>query len=385
MKSALTAFFKRPTTFIGIATAVLFQVVFSVVWMTGYDGITDRMDRLHVAVVNEDAGFGAQVAQQLKSTLPVQVETAVSLEIAQQRLDERKLQMIIRIPAGFSERAAAPDNTAAISYIINESNPALIKSMMTSIAADVTAAVNKQAISAGAGSMLGQLNVPAEQTTVISGALAERVTSDIQSVNPVDGINNQMLPMMMVLASYVGAMIMGMNLEQSSMAIRAQSGRWQRFGARTLINLAAAVVVSLVGTSLVMALGGQSEQSFIALWGFEALFILTFMFVSQLFLILFGMAGMLFNILLLSAQLVSSGAMMPRELLSDFYANLSNVFPATYAVEGSMNLLFGGPATLHPTVGLLLILGAAVLVSVIVIALRKDSAVLPAAVPAAQM
>src|SRR5690606_19839559 len=131
--------------------------------------------------------------------------------------------------------------------------------------------------------------------------------------------------------------------------------RWQRFGARVVINLVSSVIIALVGTSLVMALGGQSDNGFLAVWGFQALFLLTFMFVSQLFLILFGMGGMLFNIMLLSAQLVSSGAMLPRELLSDFYNSLSWFLPATYAVEGSMNLLFGGPGASHAVFGLLLV------------------------------
>ncbi|WP_269724219.1 ABC transporter permease [Thermobacillus composti] len=150
-------------------------------------------------------------------------------------------------------------------------------------------------------------------------------------------------------------------------------GRWQRFGARMVINAAAAVIVSFIGVSLVLGLGGQSAGGFFALWGFEALFILAFILVSQLFLMLFGMAGMLFNILLLSMQLVSSGAMMPRELLPDFYRSISEVFPATYAVEGAMNLLFGGPPADRAALGLLAILAAALLLGAASTAIRRPS------------
>jgi uncharacterized phage infection (PIP) family protein YhgE len=108
------------------------------------------------------------------------------------------------------------------------------------------------------------------------------------------------------------------------------------------------------------------------MWGFQALFLLTFMFVTQMFLILFGMAGMLFNIILLSAQLVSSGAMVPRELLSDFYLSLGKIFPATYAVEGSMNVLFGGPGIGGASLGLVIIMAAAALVGALTVGLRKD-------------
>jgi len=38
LKNALRALAKQPTTIIGIAAALLFQLIFTVVWMTGYDG-----------------------------------------------------------------------------------------------------------------------------------------------------------------------------------------------------------------------------------------------------------------------------------------------------------------------------------------------------------
>ncbi|WP_036640778.1 ABC transporter permease, partial [Paenibacillus durus] len=123
----------------------------------------------------------------------------------------------------------------------------------------------------------------------------------------------------------------------------ARTGRWQRLGARIAITIPAAIIVSLVGTSLVMLLGGQVEQGFFALWGYQTLFVLTFMIVTQTLIMLLGTAGMLINTALLSVQLVSSGAMMPREMLSGFYFNLGSALPATYAIEGLMNLLFGGP------------------------------------------
>ncbi len=384
MKQALQAFMKRPTTLIGIGTALLFQLIFSVVWMTGYDGITDRTDHLRIGVVNEDRQLGAMVAASLAEQLPVQVQAVDELASAERMLDERELQMVVHIPADFTARAQSADQTAAIRYTINESNASLIKSMMSGIAGQITATVNKQAIAGGAAQMLAGLELPEQQAEQMAGALSERVASAFTYTNPVQGVNNQMVPMMMVLASYVGAMIMGMNLEQSNMAAAAQAGRWQRFGARIMINLVASIVVSLAGTSLVMALGGQAENGFLAMWGFQALFILTFMFVSQLFLIVFGLAGMLFNIILLSAQLVSSGAMMPRELLSDFYNGLSWFFPATYAVEGSMNLLFGGPGIGDAIVGLLLVLAAAVALSVVATAARKSTKGAPAGVPAMQ-
>ncbi|WP_028609394.1 YhgE/Pip domain-containing protein [Paenibacillus harenae] len=373
MKSTFQAFMKRPTTWVGIITALTFQVIFSAIWMTGYDGVTDRVEQLRIAVVNEDQQMGQQIAANLVQNLPFDIHEESSIESAKRQLNERELQMVVLIPTDFTQKAAAADGTASIQYMINESNPALIKSIMSGAAAQMTAEVNRQAVAGGVQTVLGSMNMPAEQAAAAAQGLAQRVTSDIQSTNVVNGMNNQMVPMMMVLASYVGAMIMGMNFEQSAMAVSGAGSRWQRFVVRTVINAGAAVLISLVGSSLLASFGGQMEQGFLHLWLFQLLFMLTFVFVSQMFLYLFGMAGMLFNIMALSAQLVSSGAIVPRELLSDFYITLGDALPATYAVEGNMNILFGGPAVGAEALALAVIGVIAIAVSAFAVAVKRHA------------
>jgi YhgE/Pip-like protein len=373
LKNAFQAFMKKPTTWVGIITALMFQVIFSVIWMTGYNGVTDRVDQLRIAVVNEDQQMGQQISSGLIQNLPFDMVKVDTVDEAKKQLDERELQMVVVVPADFSQKAAAADGTASIQYFINESNPALIKSIMSGAASQITAEVNRQAVTGGIQAVLGNMSMPAEQAAAAAQGLSQRVTSDIQSTNAVKGMNNQMVPMMMVLASYVGAMIMGMNFEQSSMATSATVSRWRRFGARSIINVVAAVFVSLVGSTMLASFGGQMDQGFLHIWLFQLLFLLTFIFVSQMFLYLFGMAGMLFNIILLSAQLVTSGAIVPRELLSDFYIKLGDALPATYAVDGTMNILFGGPAATPDALKLVVIAIVAFAVSVIAVAVKRQA------------
>jgi ABC-type multidrug transport system permease subunit len=181
-------------------------------------------------------------------------------------------------------------------------------------------------------------------------------------------------------------MIMGMNFQQSTMAVQAQAGKWNTVLVKAVLNAVSAVLVALVGTSLVALLGGQFEQGFLHMWLFQSLFLLTFMFVSQMFLSLFGLAGMLFNIMLLSVQLVSSGAIVPRELLSDFYTGLGRLLPATYAVDGNMNILFGGGPITGDCAALLLIMATAMAVTAVAVAFKKQGAkaALPAQIPASE-
>ncbi|ALS28420.1 ABC transporter [Paenibacillus sp. 32O-W] len=373
MLRALRAFMKNRATWTGILAAFMFQLVFGVVWMTGYDGVTDRTANLKVAVVNEDQEMGSLVVDRLGRNLPFGIVTVDLPEQAMNMLNDRDVQMVLHIPPDFSSQLQVPGGQASLKYWINESNPSMIKSIMQSVASQVTAAVDKQAIAAGAEAILTPMNVPADRAKEIAAALSERVVSDIRFTNPVQGMANQMLPMMMVLASYVGSMIMAMNIQQSSQAIGSAVTAWQKFGARAVINVVSAIVIALFAASLILMLGGQANSGFMALWGFLSLILMSFMFFAQLFLLLFGFAGMLFNITALSAQLVSSGAMVPRELLSGFYRHLGDWLPATYAVEGSMNLLFGGSSPAGPAWLLAAFAAGSLALGAVITALRSDT------------
>ncbi|WP_312107964.1 YhgE/Pip domain-containing protein [Brevibacillus reuszeri] len=376
MVHTLRAFLKRPTTIIGIVTAVMFQIIFTVVWMTAYDGVTnaDRLKQLEVGIVVSDHEIDqTKVAKLGEELLPIRSRIIATKSEAEQLLNERKLQMIITFPEGFSDSLKDPNQTTDMRYSINESNPALMANLMRDIATKVTAAINKEAIGAGVQSMLVQAEVPAEKAAAASSSLSERVTSDFVHSNVVLGMNNQMVPMLLLLASYVGTMIMSMNMAQSSMALAAAGiPRWRLFAARNIINVAAALLVSLIGSSLLILLGAQAAHGFLVLWGFQALFVLSFIALSQLFLLLLGMGGMLMNIFLLSIQLVTSGAMIPRELLSSFYLRVGELLPGSYAVEGSMDILFGGTGIGGNTISLLVFIVLFMGLGGLVVGLRKD-------------
>jgi YhgE/Pip-like protein len=380
MKNVLLAFLKKPTTIVGIVAALMFQLIFSIVWMTGYNGITDNIEKLKVALVNEDQGIGKDIVKNLASTLPFQNASFDSLEKAQQALEHREVHLVVHIPANFSATLQSPD-TAKIEYLINESNPAMIKNIMQGVIAKITATVNKEAVKMGTLNLLGQTKIAPEQATQLAEGLSERVVGETNSLNPVKNFAHQMIPMMLVLASYVGAMIMALNMHQSAAELGVQANRWLRFVVRGVINIVASVVIAFVGSSLIMALGGHVDQGFLAMWGFQSLFVMTFLFVAQIFLLLFGPAGMLFNIIMLSMQLVSSGAMVPRELLNGFFYELGKFLPATYAVEGNMNLLFGGPGIQDSSLALVLIMLVSIGIGLLSVAVipekKKQSNALP--------
>lgn len=303
------------------------------IWMTAYSGVNDRTNKLTIAIVNEDGEQSQKVVDALVQSIPFQTVADLNNSEAIDKLEHHEVHMVLEIPAGFNDLLQTAGSTAQINYTLNEANPVTIKSIMQGVSQSVTNTLNSQASAQGIQAVLTASGMPADQAGATTETITSRVESSLISLNQVNGMNNQMVPMMMVLASYVGAMIMGMNVQGAIGMLTGLYSRLTLFGARFIINIGSALVVSLVGSSLIVALGGQFEQGFIAFWMFQALFLCTFMFFSQFFLILLGPAGSLLNIIALSLQLVSSGAMVPRELLNGFYSGLGQYLPATYAVK----------------------------------------------------
>lgn len=374
MMQALQTLFKKPPVIIGIMTALMFQVIFSVIWMTAYSGVNDRTNKLTVAIVNEDGEPSQRVVDALVQSIPFQTVADLNNSEAIDKLEHHEVHMVLEIPAGFNDLLQTAGSTAQIHYTLNEANPVTIKSIMQGVSQSVTNTINSQASAQGIQAVLTASGMPADQASAATASLTSRVEGSLTSLNQVNGMNNQMVPMMMVLASYVGAMIMGMNVQGAIGMLTGLYSRLTLFGARFIINIGSALAVSLVGSSLIIALGGQFEQGFIAFWMFQALFLCTFMFFSQFFLILLGPAGSLLNIIALSLQLVSSGAMVPRELLNGFYSGLGQYLPATYAVKGILSVQLGGPGVLQASMVLVIIFVIVLALSILVTLLKKAAA-----------
>jgi len=370
MKS-LMLFLKQPTTKIGILTACMFQIIFSTIWMTGYHGVNDQMGNLKIVIVNDDSGIGSKIVDHLQENLPFKTERAENIAIAEEMLKNREADMVMHIPSNFSAQLESP-HPAVIEYKINESNPAMIKNIMQGAANSITANMNKEATLMGAQAVLNQTSLPQEQREIIAQSLSQRVAADIESIYPVKGFSDQMVPLMLVLASFVGAMLMALNLGQAANNLAGTIGRWKRYGIIAVINIASALLISLLGSSFIVMLGGHIKHGFLSLWGFQTLFVVAFLFLAQLFVLIFGMAGMVFNIILLSLQLVTSGALVPRDLLPDFFYSIGRYLPATYAVEGNMNILFGGTTLSHDLWALFWIIFVVILLGMATVAMKRE-------------
>ncbi|MCP1181872.1 YhgE/Pip domain-containing protein [Paenibacillus sp. 1781tsa1] len=335
-------FLKNGATIVGLITAVLFQVFFNIIWLSGYDRVNERMTELAVTIVNEDGVAAEPVAESLAAGLDFEIIPSESMEEARQLLTDREVYMIIEIPSGFMQQTGDLSKTVAVNYVMNESNVATVKSVMQNVAAQVTATLNREVQQNSIRGVLNQSGMPADQADGLALGLSSRVEAEVVRLNPVDNFSFSMVPMLIVTATFTGAMLLGMNLQKVSGELSGRAGKWERFWARNIVNLGAAFIVSLVGSGMMQIMGVSSADGWFMLWLFQLLITISFLFMAQLSLQLLGNAGAWLNSALLPLLMLSSGSTIPRDVMPEFYQFIGHYLPATYAVEGMMNLVLGG-------------------------------------------
>jgi len=373
MKNLYLSLLKTRSVIIGLITAIIFQVLFSIIWITGYDHVTDRIDQFKIIIVNEDSKIGAQIANNLEENLKFKITQSSVLKSAMDKLDDRKVQMVIYIPEDFSSTLQNKEKKAKIIYSLNESNPSMLKSVMQTVEQKVTSTINKESVKSGLQFTFEQMHVPSNQAIGLSQGLSERIHPVINNINQVSNFSRLMVPMMLVMASFTGSMLFIMEMNKAAKAFKTLYNRWQRFGARVLLIITATILISTIGSIMVYVMGVHSHQGFITMWYFQMIYVLTFLFLAQVPFFIVGDAGGWVNIAMLSIQLLSSGSTIPRELLSSFYQNVSKFLPATYAVDGIMKLVTGGPSISHEMIMLFRILMGIIIITLILVALQWEN------------
>lgn len=382
----LKALFKIRETYIGIATTVLFQLIFFIVWMTAYDGVHERTANLKIGLVNEDAIIGSVIAQQVQQNVPFHVEMYTSIQQATSDMNERKIEMVIEIPSSLTESIQLGDE-ANITYWINQANATLTKTMMENAAVQLNDRVNRNLYAHQKNEAITQfteqLPIPEELTHSIGESITTSINSlndrpivaDIQKTNAVDGFAANLVPLMIIIASFVGSMVMIMQHEEASKSVKGTLSKWELFWSRQLINIGVAFVLPILTMTLMSIFNISSPESWFTIYLFQSLLFCAFLLFAQVFVLAFGNLGMIFNILALSLQLVTSGVLVPKAMLSDWYINVASFLPATYGADGYYTIVFGGSSTsiFNNIQSLLVIIAVTLTVSIIMIALKRKN------------
>lgn len=375
--NTLKQFFKIPGTYVGIVVALAFQLIFFCVWLTAYDGVYERANEMRIAIVNQDANMGSKIAQGLQNNLPFQVKKERSIEKAKEEMDKHAYDMIIEIPPSFS-KDISEKGKANLKFHINQASAMMAKQMMEGAAKQVRDNVNKEISGYKQQAVAGKLQVMDQGiAAAIKGLTEDSVGFAIYKVNDAKGFSINMVPLMIVLASFVGAMIMSMELSKASQIVERGLGN---FFSRQLINVVVAVVLAIITVILMKFFHIQMQKPIFTVWLFQTIVFFAFLSLTQMFLNLFGNAGMLFNILSLSLQLVSAGVMVPHVMLSHTYQTIGTLLPATYAADGYYTIIFGGESLTKNIMYLCMIIVVTQIIAVIgykiSISLKRNQAVI---------
>ncbi|MCU5225619.1 YhgE/Pip domain-containing protein [Bacillus tropicus] len=348
----LKQFLKRPGTYVGMVVALSFQLIFFCVWLTAYDGVNERADQMRIAIVNEDVNIGNKIAEGLQRNLPFQVKAERSVEKANKEMNDHVYDMIIEIPASFS-KDINETGKSNLNFHINQANAMMAKQMMEGAAKQIRDNVNKEVASYKKQAIVGKLQaVGPENVEVIKGLTEDSIDFTIHKVNDTKGFSVNMVPLMIVLASFVGAMIMSMELSKVAIEVK---GSWSNFLSRQIINGTVSILLACITIGLMKGFQIEMYETVGSIWVFQAIVFFAFLSLTQMFLTVFGNAGMIFNIISLSLQLVSSGVIVPHEMLSKTYQTIGELFPATYAANGYYTIVFGGVSLERNIISLLVI------------------------------
>ncbi|MEJ9116046.1 ABC transporter permease [Bacillus paramobilis] len=363
----LKQFLKRPGTYIGMVVALSFQLVFFCVWLTAYDGVNERADQMRIAIVNEDGNIGSKIEEGLQRSLPFQVKAEQSVEKANKAMNDHVYDMIIEIPASFS-KDINETGKSNLNFHINQANAMMAKQLMEGAAKQIRDNVNKEITSYKKQAIVGKLQaVGPENVEVIKGLNEDSIGFTVHKVNDAKGFSVNMVPLMMVLASFVGAMIMSMEL--SKVAKEVKNG-WSNFVSRQVINGTVSILLACITIGLMRGFQIEIHEAVWSIWMFQAIVFFAFLSLTQMFIAVFGNAGMIFNIISLSLQLVSSGVIVPHEMLSKTYQTIGELFPATYAANGYYTIIFGGVSLEKNIISLLVIILVTQSVAVITVSIK---------------
>ena len=338
----------------GIFMVIFYQIIFIGLFMYGYSAVPKNVTNLDVAIVNEDEGYGKEMAQQLQSQLPFKIDAGMTLDEAQVKLDDRDIQMIVHIPKDFSEKMNEQGEQAKLDFFLNASNPAMVTSSMQSVVTQITTQINSQFTSQGIQGALQGVNVPEDQAKQTAEAIQSKLATNIVTTNPLPaGMHNQMAPMFLSMVSYVGAMIFSMMLVGVTNGLKDKIGRGKAFLAYQIVSAMTALVAPLIGLGIYFSIqGGYDVETFLRMWMLHSLEMLTAIEFTALPVLLFGQGGMIVNLPLLLAQTISGGVVMTRDMMPGFFKPYSYVSTLFYSSQSDFSILFGGGKLTEYVIGL---------------------------------
>jgi hypothetical protein len=353
----------------------MYPVILVNVFMPGYGGILHRVDHMRMAIVNHDPHLGQEIISGLRTHAPVKVSVLPSMQTAEKALENRSVQLILRIPTNMTPQIRSY-HPATLSFVLDNSNPVMVNDIMDSVGRSIAKAVNTQVASQILRQMFTKTPPhskasPIRTLTPPMGFLVQPIHASWTAIHPAAGFAQEMIPLMFLIGFSVGGMALATNLEAAALQLPSGIRKWPPFVIRSVAIIGISLIVSGVSTFMVSVATGPFTQGFIPIWTFEWLASASFMYVAQIATLLFGPRGIVANLVVLIISIVSSGAIVPPQLLSAYFLGLRRILPGTYAVNGTFNVLFGGTGTTEDVVRLFSIVIVSILLSALIVLVKR--------------
>lgn len=356
----------KSSIFMGIFYAVCMLGIF----LPGYTAIPGNMDQLPIAIVNEDTGeVGAQIAESLKGQLPFEeIKTNISNKAALEDLEDNELALVIHIPEAFSANLQNGDVSSSIDFTVNEASATVVASTMNQVVSQINTQLSTQFSQQTAEGILMNLNVPEEQAQEIAEQIENSYVGNIVTINDIpDGRHNNMLPMFLTMALYVGAMIAAMQLVGAFKANRGKATKTRLFVYVQVTAIIIGILAGLISAAIAFGINDVSGEMFIQIWGQQILnYWVSFNFTATV-IFLFGEAGMLLNIPVLLFQTIANGATLSRDLMYAPYEWASYISPMYYSVQAYFANIFGSTSVSPYLIGLTLVGLVAMLINIAIV------------------
>lgn len=382
-----TQFLKSRGAIGSIFMGVFYAIAMLGIFLPGYTAIPGNMDQLKVAIVNEDAGqYGAQIAGQLTESLPFKtIKTDVSNEKAMDQLEHNKLALVVHIPDDFSANIQSGKVSAGIDFTVNEASATMVSSAMSSVVTQINNQLSANFSQQTAQGVLKNFNVPEEQAAAMAAQIENSYVGNYVVINDVpNGMHNNMLPMFLTMAGYVGAMIASMQLVASFKANRGKASKTKLFIFVQLTALLIAVLSTVVALAISFSVADVDLSLLLPVAAQQILMYMAAFNVCAIMVFLVGEGGMVLNIPILLMQTIANGATMPRDMMYTPYDWFGRITPMYYSVQAYLAQMFGSISPAPFLWGLAGVCAGAMLINIVIVRfVHKPVPVTEAAVPTA--
>lgn len=363
-------FIKSKGAIASIFMGIFYAVAMLGIFLPGYTALPGNMDELKIALVNDDKGqAGTQIATQLQESLPFkEIDTDLTNKKALKELEKNEYALVIHIPENFSEDAQSGKGTN-IDFTVNEASATMVSSAMSSVVTEINKQLSSSFSQQTAQGILMQFNVPEEQAKEMAVQIENSYTGNYVVMNDVpNGMHNNMLPMFITMASYVGAMIAAMQLVGSFKANRGKASKTRLFIYVQLTALIIAIL-SMVATLIIsFSITDIDLDILLPVAGQQILVYMAAFNLCAIPIFLVGEGGMVLNIPILLLQTIANGATMPRDMMYAPYEWVSYISPMYYSVQAYLSTMFGSTSPAPYLWGLLAVCLGAMLINALIAA-----------------